>query len=113
MPTAIVRLKEDKQIVGVFAYPDEKELFWLVDEVTDPYGCEYVDFGYGGIVWYKQAETLFGDEYQAWVDSESEDEAPYEQEFNKASLDEYLWHTLRDAEWLDVAKEGINYHGDA
>ena len=113
MATAIVRLKKDKQIVGVFAYRDKTELFWLADEVTDPYGCEYVDFKYGGIVWNKQAETLFDDKYQAWVNSETEDDAPHEQIFNGAEIDSYLWSRLSDANWKNVAEEGINYHGNA
>ena len=112
MPTAIVRQIDDKQIVGVFAYPNNKELFWLVDQVTDPYGCEYVDFDYGGIAWYNKAETLFADEYQAWADSKNDEDAPYEQKFDGASLDDYLWQTLCDADWISVAKEGVNYHGN-
>ena len=37
MGTAIVRMKSDKQIVGMFVYRSQKDLFWLVDQATDPY----------------------------------------------------------------------------
>jgi hypothetical protein len=88
MGTALVRMKSDKQIVGMFVYKNYKDLFWLVDQATDPYDCEYVDIDHGGIIWLGQAEALVDDEYQKWVDESEDGDAPHEMIFNKATIDE-------------------------
>lgn len=36
----LVRLKGKPEPFGVVVARDRDELFWLIDELTDPYGCE-------------------------------------------------------------------------
>lgn len=41
MSAYLVRLVVNKEPVGVFfCTKRDDELFWMVDEITDPYGCE-------------------------------------------------------------------------
>lgn len=41
----IVRTKQTKEIVAVYEYMnDVTELWWKIDEITDPGQCEYADF---------------------------------------------------------------------
>jgi|TARA_R110000796_G_C14327579_1_gene408705 hypothetical protein len=48
---AIVRIKEDKEPVGIFVYDGKfrDDLYWLVDECTDPGSCEYKKIQRGGV----------------------------------------------------------------
>ena len=40
----VVRIKENKEIVGIFEYiPNIIDLWWKIDEVVDPGLCEYAD----------------------------------------------------------------------
>lgn len=36
-----VRYKESKELLGLFWGPNMEELWWSVDEYTDPFECEY------------------------------------------------------------------------
>ena len=36
MATALVRMIEDQQIVGMFVYKEPEDLFWLVDDFGPP-----------------------------------------------------------------------------
>lgn len=47
----LVRLTDTKDLVGIFWADRLSDLFWLVDECTDPYGCEYTRVKPGGIYW--------------------------------------------------------------
>lgn len=48
----LVRLIENKEIVGFFNAVNDYELFWLVDECTDPWACERKKLvGGWGIMW--------------------------------------------------------------
>jgi len=49
--TALVRLRRNKELVGIFSYPTKPELFDLIDQCTSPYDCEYIVLHYGGIYW--------------------------------------------------------------
>jgi hypothetical protein len=49
MTTYVVRVEESKEFVGIYAASNEPELFWLVDQLTDPYICEYARLNFGGI----------------------------------------------------------------
>ena len=49
MSTYVVRVIDGKEFVGIYAADNEPELFWLVDQLTDPYICEYARLGFGGI----------------------------------------------------------------
>ena len=47
----IVRLQDNKEIVGIFATESRAELFDIVDECTDPSACEFATLPSGGIMW--------------------------------------------------------------
>lgn len=52
MANYLVRLIENKEIVGFFSAGSDHELFWLVDECTDPWGCERQKLvGGWGVIW--------------------------------------------------------------
>ncbi len=41
MIVAWVRYKESNELLGLFWAASMEELWWSVDEYTDPFGCEY------------------------------------------------------------------------
>lgn len=49
MQAYLVRLCDDRQVVGIYAAASLTALQDLVDECTDPAGCEYLAVGQGGI----------------------------------------------------------------
>lgn len=49
MPAYLVRLKENKEIVGIFVSADKESLSLFVDECCDPAACEYTKLGNGGL----------------------------------------------------------------
>lgn len=51
MSAYLVRIKEGKDIVGIFVCEGPKMLFDLVDECTSPVECEYTTLPSGGIYW--------------------------------------------------------------
>ena len=54
-----VRLAENKEAVGFVCAKNDADLYWLVDECTDPNLCEYkiIKFG-GGLFFSKKAKTF-------------------------------------------------------
>jgi hypothetical protein len=101
MSTAIVRLKETKEIVGFYAHEDSLDLFAMVDEVTDPYACEYMSIIYGGFHWpNSEAAIIFSDEYLA---SDGDMETP---SFNGAEMSEGLFNELlSNDEWIPFTEK--------
>ena len=61
MLTAVVRLQESHELVGLFVYTSRSDFFWLVDECCDPYECEYLNIEYGGVFFPKKADKLLTD----------------------------------------------------
>jgi hypothetical protein len=61
MLTAVVRLQESHELVGLFVYTSMSDFFWLVDECCDPYECEYLNIEYGGVFFPKKADKLLTD----------------------------------------------------
>jgi hypothetical protein len=51
MPTYLVRLMDNLDLVGIFVARNVKDLAIAVDECTDPWDCEYIVLGVGGIMW--------------------------------------------------------------
>lgn len=49
MATALVRMKWNKELVGIFAYPDKHTLCHWVDECVSPYDTEYMVLDVGGL----------------------------------------------------------------
>jgi hypothetical protein len=108
MATALVRMIEDKQIVGMFVYRDPQDLFWLVDQATNPYACEFVNLKYGGLIWKKNAGPLISDDlYKAWnADDDGESLNEIDDEiYDGASLDEYSFEQAIDSDWTPITKK--------
>jgi poly-D-alanine transfer protein DltD len=86
MSAALVRLIKNKQIVGFYACEDSSDLFNLVDQITDPYGCEYIWIEYGGFHWPKSdAAIIFTDKHL------KSDGDIYASHFDGAEMDAYLF----------------------
>jgi hypothetical protein len=51
MPAYLVRLIQNRDIVGFFAADDFDDLVVTVDECTEVSACEYVELPAGGIMW--------------------------------------------------------------
>lgn len=61
MKCVLVRMKETKSLVGVFTYNNAEELFWLIDEVTDPNVVEVKFIKTGvGVVWEDPKAQIVG-----------------------------------------------------
>lgn len=58
MATFIVRVRDNREAVGIFSAEDLDELLDLVDEVTDAPNCEYAEIESGGVVWLRKAAAL-------------------------------------------------------
>lgn len=55
MPTFLVRVIQNRDLVGIFFAPNPEYLADLVDECTDPVDCEYMRLPAGGIMWTSPA----------------------------------------------------------
>ena len=104
MATALVRMIDDRQIVGIFVYRDLEQLFWLIDQATDPYQCEYFNVKKGGIIWYDQAKELISKKLEkAWnTHDEGELDEFGDEKFDGASLCEYAYMQAIDTNWIKV-----------
>jgi len=58
MPAYLVRLIQNRDIVGFFAADDFDDLVVAVDECTDVPACEYVELPPGGIMWTSPAVAV-------------------------------------------------------
>ena len=58
MPAYLVRLIDNRDIVGVFAADSRIELAMAVDECTDTSDCEYVELPVGGLIWTSPASAV-------------------------------------------------------
>ncbi len=112
MATALVRHIDDKQIVGMFAYRELGELFWLVDEATNPYECEFINLKYGGLIWKNESAPLISDDlYKAWHaddDGELLNETGSDEFYDGAQLDEYAFEQALDSDWIKITKKHRN-----
>jgi hypothetical protein len=79
MSAYITRLIGTDELVGFFVADSAKDLFWSIDEVINPFSCEYKRVTHGGIFWYKG-----GDVY----DEENGDEGRDTLDLDGASMSE-------------------------
>lgn len=49
MKVFVVRLSSNKELVGLFTSPSLSRLWRFVDEACDPFVCEFVELGPGGL----------------------------------------------------------------
>ena len=103
MATVLVRIKDDKQLVGIFAYQTKGvgELFNLVDQCMDPNECEYIEIHYGGFYWFDKVDYIKG------LSEMTDKEIDEGQRYDNATPCEYLCNTIDDAEdmWYDIDRE--------
>jgi hypothetical protein len=83
----LVRLKKNKELVGLFVSPSTDELWEFVDECCSPLECEYVWLRTGGI-YLSQAGAAT---VPTAIDPESSDPGP--DWFANATVSE-LWHEI-------------------
>ena len=58
MPNYLVRIRENREAVGIFAVRDLDDLFYWIDEVTDVADCEFAEIGSGSIIWEDRAKAI-------------------------------------------------------
>jgi hypothetical protein len=90
MPTYLVRLIEGHDLVGIFVAPSVLALAMLVDECTDPGGCEYQRMKPGGVMWTSPAVPVPIEDDEDADDFTVPDPLPW----SGASLTESWWASL-------------------
>jgi len=99
VPAYLVRLKENREIVGIFV-AERSSLDIAIDECCDPGACEYVKLSMGGI--YKDnggapaVPHAFNEEY----------DNPPPDWFSGATISEF-WHGafFEESTWKSVGRE--------
>ena len=66
MASFLVRDRDSRRAVGLFAAEDLEDLVCLVSEVADPAACEFALIGSGAIVW-NDASIRVPDPNQDWA----------------------------------------------
>lgn len=110
MATALVRMIEDKQIVGMFVYKEPEDLFWLIDQAGNPYDCEFINLKYGGLIWESESGPIISDEMQKAWDADDDGEAigNIEDEiFDGGRLDAYAFEQAIDSKWTKITKKFV------
>ena len=110
MATALVRMIEDQQIVGMFVYKEPEDLFWLVDQIEDPFHCEFIDIKYGGLIWEKESKPVISNEFfNIWHNSDDIKaiEALEDEVYDGAQLDEYSFNQVIDSKWTKITKKFV------
>lgn len=103
MMVLVRRMKKynpDGLLVGIFHAHDRIELFSVIDEFTDPYGCEYYIFPYcSGFM----VNDVTSDQFLEWFKFEQEDESPPDMQIESWSellfdkdmfIDDNRWHPV-------------------
>jgi hypothetical protein len=110
MATALVRMIEDQQIVGMFVYKEPEDLFWLVDQIEDPFHCEFIDIKYGGLIWEKESKPVISNKFfNTWHNSDDIKaiEALEDEVYDGAQLDEYSFNQVIDSKWTKITKKFV------
>lgn len=103
MATSIVRLKETKQLIGLYAHEGTRELFILVDQLTSPFNCEFMTVEFGGLHFAKGTAVI---DRQEWNEEEEYEDPVYD----GATMDEYLFMRVDDDEWQDFRDSDGCFH---
>jgi hypothetical protein len=117
MPAYLARLIDNKEIVALVVAEDTYDLFWKLDECTDPYSCEVTELGSGSIFWEESgAQTL---PLRDWDFDEDENEIEGETlDYTKSTISDY-WRDAfysDSAEWVSVEnmidEDGVCVYGE-
>ena len=101
MGAYVVRLVENKDLVGIFIAESVQQLILLIDEAEDPDVCEYASLGSGGVYWGSPAiavpipEPVPGDN-----DNGMDGELP-------GSRSEIPWHKCEMTDSWDLRMMGL------
>ncbi len=68
----LVRLIENKEIVGIYT-GNLENVGDAVDELTDPYACEYISISNGGFHWAGHNKVIDWDFFQKMEDDDEDD----------------------------------------
>ena len=108
MATALVRIIEDQQIVGMFVYEKPEDLFGLVDQIVDPFYCEFINIKYGGLIWGNKSNPIISDKfYDIWHNSNNIEaiETLEDEVYDGAHLDDYAFNQIIDSKWTKINKK--------
>jgi len=98
METYLVRLKANKELVGLFVSPSKEDLWHFVDECCDPFVCEFLRLPPGGIY---RSES--GAPRVPTLDRYPEDDKSIPDWFAGATLSELWLHAFYDhAVWRPI-----------
>jgi hypothetical protein len=98
MPTYLVRLIDNQDLVGIFVARNVGQLAAAVDECTEPEDCEYIVLGTGGIIWLSKAIPIPIDLPE---DESFDDPMPWD----GASLTDSWWnyfYGLETDDWIPI-----------
>jgi hypothetical protein len=99
MSAYIVRLIDTDELVGLLITDTVKDLFWAVDEVTDPNSCEFKRIKFGGILWHVGTG-------QVYEEDDSEEPAP----LDGASFSEYTMAAYEDGRRWKQFEPGVDWY---
>jgi hypothetical protein len=97
MPAYLVRLIQNRDMVGFFAADEFEDLLMAVDECTNAGACEYMELPAGGIMWTSPAISVpvnLGDDEEADIEN-----LPWA----NAELSDLWWSVVygcTDEEWI-------------
>ena len=83
MATALVRVKDNKDIVGVFAYKNKHDLCYWVDECVSPFETEYMVIDSGGIFF------------------------PFKESYDNATLSGSVYNQLDNKKWHTFTRKDL------
>lgn len=98
MPAYLVRLIQNRDIVGFFAADEFEDLVSAVDECTDVPACEYVELPPGGIMWTGPVIPV-----PVEINREDEEAEIKELPWASAQMSELWWSVVygyTDDEWI-------------
>jgi hypothetical protein len=105
--TYIVRLKDEDQLVAVLVVNSLHDLFWSIDEVTDPWSCEYKLLNGGGVCWSSANTGVVYEQHE--IDSDEPDDDGKEKiNLDGAKLTDYAYMQYEDnRKWKSFKYEDV------
>ena len=95
MKTCLVRVQDTHIGVGLFWFETEKELSWMIDQITDPAECEYRLITGGG-VFFDDIPLPNPDD-----DDTLSDMRGYDEGFIHDLVSDGTWHPCLSMDWTE------------
>ena len=99
MKTCLVRVKDTHVGVGLFWFKTEDELSWMIDQITDPAGCEYRIIGGGG-VFFDDIPLPNPSDYDTLSDSRG-----YTEDLIHELVADGTWHPCVSVDWTAALRQ--------